>query len=138
MREIKSDRNICKCGNIECSQVDNVYRDGYVSIEQQYKQFQRAGINRMEWLKKAYPQDLVKSHNEALMQEETRRAFERAEQYARGDELNVLDGQLASRQGLHDVEIEYKNIKEQYEKAKLNYENFINKSKEQDKDNNKG
>lgn len=134
MRHIKSDRNICKCGNIECSQADNVYRDGYVSIEQQYKQFQRAGVNRMEWLKKAYPQEQVIKHNEALLQPETREAFYRAEQYARGDELNILDGQLASKQGLHDVSAEYEKAKTNYENSKREYEDFIKKSKKEQKD----
>lgn len=129
MRQVKSDRSICKCGNIECSQADNVYRDGYVSIEQQYKQFQRAGINRMEWLKKAYPQEQTIKHNEALLQPETREAFYRAEQYARGDELNILDGQLASKQGLHDVSTEYEKVKTNYENSKKDYEDFIKNSK---------
>lgn len=134
MRHIKSDRDICKCGNIECSQADNVYRDGYVSIEQQYKQFQRAGINRMEWLKKAYPQEQVIKHNEALLEPETRKAFYSAEQYARGDELNILDGQLASKQGLHDVSMAYEKVKANYEKVKEEYEKVL-KENMKDKEN---
>lgn len=124
MRVVKCDRNICKCGDVKCSQKDNVYRDGYVSIESQFKQFQRAGINRIEWLKKAYPQETVLKHEQNLFDDKSKEALYRAEQYARGDELNILDGQIEAQERLQIVKNEYEKAKKDYETSYKEYESL--------------
>lgn len=123
MRIVKSDRDINKCESIACSQKDNVYRDGYVSIENQYNDFKRAGINRLEWLKKAYPQEKVQEHENALFSKEGVKAMIEAEKYLKGDELNILDGQIEAEKRLNLVNKEYENAKKECENALKNYEN---------------
>ena len=123
MRVVKSDRDINKCESIKCSQKDNVYRDGYVSIENQFNDFKRAGINRLEWLKKAYPQEKVKEHEKALFSKEGKKAMIEAERYSKGDELNILDGQIEAEKRLNLANREYENALKEYENAKKEYEN---------------
>lgn len=123
MRVINNDMNVNKCACKKCSQVDNVYRDGYVSIEQQFDQFRRAGINRVEWLKKAYPSETTAQHESKLFEPETVEAFKKASNYERGDDLNIFDGMLES----HAQMLKYHSAVNRAlgDEAKKAYENSI-------------
>lgn len=105
---------------VTCSQTDNVYRDGYVSIEQQYKQFIRAGINRMEWLKEAYPSNKTEIHeaNSHVMKD----AILSSDKYKMGDDLNILDANLRTMNTKNEYEKLYQENKIAQEEAIKQYE----------------
>lgn len=94
-----------------CEQIDNVVRDGYVSIKDQFAEFQRAGINRMQWLQKAYPSNLTEEHEKNMFA--SRDELMRAEAFNQGDSLNVLDGVNQARSELLAKQIEVSQAKAQ-------------------------
>ena len=126
-----------ECKPTICSQVDNIYRDGYVSIKDQFAEFQRAGINRMQWLAKAYPAERTESHEKALF--ESKDEIMAADAFNRGDSLNILDGtkmaseMLSTRQLAVSKEIaEQERLKaeallEEQRKHREFYENYKDK-----------
>lgn len=145
-KEVIRSESCRACKPTSCEQIDNVYRDGYVSIKEQFAEFQRAGINRMQWLAKAYPADRTEAHEKALF--ESRDELIAAESFNRGDSLDVLDGaklasemlstkqlevsrQLAEEQKLKQDALirEQQKHKEFYENYKDKIDNFINKDK---------
>lgn len=145
-KEVIKSESCRACKPTSCEQIDNVYRDGYVSIKEQFAEFQRAGINRMQWLAKAYPADKTEAHEKALF--ESRDELIAADSFNRGDSLNVLDGsklasemlstkqlevsrQLAEEHKLkQDALIQEQNkYKDFYENYKDKVDNFINKDK---------
>ncbi len=105
---------------IKCSQIDNVYRDGYVSIEQQYRQFQKAGINRMEWLKEAYPASKTQIHEANA--HEMKNEIISSDKYKMGDDLNILDGNLRAINTKNEYEKLYQENKIAQEEAAKKYE----------------
>lgn len=129
-----------ECGHFKpcvCEQVDNVVRDGYVSIKDQFAEFQRAGINRMQWLQKAYPSNLTEQHEKNMF--DSRYELMRAEAFNQGDSLNVFDGVIQARSELLAKQIEVSQAKAQAELIKQNEINEQNemyrKFYEENKDN---
>ena len=73
LKEYKTKRRVIKSWeNIETkpiytSKEDNIDRAGFLSIEQQYEAFKRAGINAVERLKTIYPDTSIALNEEDLM-----------------------------------------------------------------------
>lgn len=73
--------------DIKCSQIDNIEREGYMSVEELNEQFIRAGVNKIEWLKKAYPEQPI---TEAQMLANSQ-AMKDGIDMRKADALDVLD-----------------------------------------------
>lgn len=122
-RKISISNDINETVNIKTAQTDMIDRNGYISIEQQYNQFTQAGINRMEWLKQAYPRGKMLEIEEANMKEE-----ETYRKLARGirDDLDILDKTLQARANIDKYKGEFESLKNK----KLELENNLKEIKD--------
>lgn len=96
-RHISVSNEVNETDNIKTALTDMIDRNGYISIEQQYNQFTQAGINRMEWLKQAYPRGKMLEIEEANMKEEA--TYRRLASGIR-DDLDILDKTLQARENI--------------------------------------
>lgn len=96
---------------IVCSQTDNIEREGFVSIQESYNEFVRAGRQQIEYLKQKYPATVNQKVDEFNMQKENEDFLKEINKSIKNEDLDGVD---YARQ-----------INKQGEIARTNYEQLL-------------
>lgn len=89
---------------------DNIDRAGFLSIEEQYDAFKRAGINAVERLKAMYPDASIKQNEEDLLKNKD--IVRMAEKGIR-ENLDIEDRKMMINEKIKQGEIELNRLKEE-------------------------
>ena len=76
---------------IICSQIDNIEREGFVSIQDSYNEFINAGRQQIEYLKQKYPSSVNQRVDEFNMQKENEDFLKDINKSIRNEDLDGVD-----------------------------------------------
>lgn len=109
---------------------DNIDRAGFLSIEQQYDAFKRAGINAVERLKAIYPDTSMRENEEDLMKNKD--IVKMAEKGIK-EPLDALDRQIAIEKSIKTKRDKIAELKTQNEEitAKIKEEQLIERGRKE-------